>query len=776
MRNLGILPLVLAVSALAAQALWAEKSFVVSDPCIWRDDAAKVYRLYQLSRINEPWGAGVMMRTSTNLVDWSAKIQVLRVPKSYACTSVWAPEMHAYKGAYYIFGTIATKMTSADTVTPIPGWTGYGDKLRKRLSTYIFKAERPEGPYRVWSDGPITPRDWAALDGTFFVEDGKPYMVFCHEWTQIRDGTMEAVELTPDLKRRAGKPFTLFKASEFHGEAVKDHPGDRSYVTDGPWFYRSKTGELFMLWSTHNKGYLQLASRSVSGKLRGPWMDHTVLYRNDSGHGMIFETFEGKKVIAFHSLNNPPTEKRLRIHELIDEGSKISVGRQIGGDFTPRPASRWTSAVPVDVKVSTSGTPKVSHPPRYAIINAKRVQSLFCRATAAPGRIQLECTNLAGTPQPLRIELDDGQKRNVSVPSGETKTYAFSVFGAPETSMADAVRTCDYLIATDYVKADGKTDVSAGLQRLIDTNPNRTIFFPDGVYLLANPIATPADPKRSVDLRLSNYAILRASSDWKHTEAMVRLGGIHPANNIKIPGSNYSLTGGVIDGAGKAKGVSIDCGRETKVQDVSMKNVQIGLHIKRGVNSGSSDADISGINIVGNGKADSVGILVEGHDNTFSNIRIAHVKVGVCLRSSSNFLRNVHPLFTGSWAHYADSVGFEDYGSNNYYNGCYSDQFVTGFLFGAKGRPHVLDNCQVFWYRSVPDARHTGIRSKGRFNALCTGLRVGFQPQAKGAVNSILEVGKEGGKGFLRDMRVSEKLLHKTARQHVPYQQGPAID
>ena len=50
MRNLGILRFVLAVSALAAQALWAEKSFVVSDPCIWRDDAAKVYRLYQLSR------------------------------------------------------------------------------------------------------------------------------------------------------------------------------------------------------------------------------------------------------------------------------------------------------------------------------------------------------------------------------------------------------------------------------------------------------------------------------------------------------------------------------------------------------------------------------------------------------------------------------------------------------------------------------------------------------------------------------------------------------
>jgi hypothetical protein len=389
----------------------------------------------------------------------------------------------------------------------------------------------------------------------------------------------------------------------------------------------------------------------------------------------------------------------------------------------------------------------------------------------------LECTNLAGTPQPLRIELDDGQKRNVSVPAGETVTYAFSVAGLKEF-VIDAVeqRACDYLIATDFVKADGKTDVSDGLQRLIENNPNRTIFFPDGVYLLTKPIATPADPKRSVDLRLSNYAILRASPSWTNTEAMVRLGGIHPANNIKIPGSNYSLTGGVIDGSGKARGVSIDCGRETKVEGVSIKNALIGLHIKPGVNSGSSDADISGINIVGNGKADSIGILVEGHDNTFSNIRIAHVKIGVRLRSSSNFLRDVHPLFTGSWAHYADSVGFEDNGSNNYYNGCYSDQFVTGFLLGAKGRPQVLDNCQVFWYRSVPEAHHTGIRAKGRFNALCTSLRVGFQPQARGAVNTILEVGKEGGKGFLRDLRVSEKLLHKTANQHLPYQQGSLID
>ena len=33
------------------------------------------------------------------------------------------------------------------------------------------------------------------LDGTLYVENGLPYMVYAHEWIQILDGTMEAVPL-----------------------------------------------------------------------------------------------------------------------------------------------------------------------------------------------------------------------------------------------------------------------------------------------------------------------------------------------------------------------------------------------------------------------------------------------------------------------------------------------------------------------------------------------------------------------------------------------------
>jgi len=41
---------------------------------------------------------------------------------------------------------------------------------------------------------------------------------------------------------------------------------------------------------------------------------------------------------------------------------------------------------------------------------------------------------------------------------------------------------------TDYVPNDGKTDVADALQAVIDENPNRTIYFPDGIYLISKDI------------------------------------------------------------------------------------------------------------------------------------------------------------------------------------------------------------------------------------------------------------------------------------------------
>ena len=145
------------------------------------------------------------------------------------------------------------------------------------------------------------------------------------------------------------------------------------------------------------------------------------------------------------------------------------------------------------------------------------------------------------------------------------------------------------------------------------------IFFPDGEYLLSKPICTPADPRIAVSLELSCFAIIKAADGWDSPEALVRMGGIYPYNSISIPGSNYHFKGGIIDGNGVANGISIDSGRETSIHNVSIKHTFIGIHIKRGANNGSSDADIETVNIVGCNQPESIGVLVDSNGNTFTN-------------------------------------------------------------------------------------------------------------------------------------------------------------
>ena len=315
-----------------------------------------------------------------------------------------------------------------------------------------------------------------------------------------------------------------------------------------------------------------------------------------------------------------------------------------------------------------------------------------------------------------------------------------------------------YVIVSDYVTPSSGEDVSEALQQLIDANPNRTIYFPDGEYVISKPICTPAEPTLSVALQLSNYAIIRAAEGWSHTEAMIRLGGKDEANNIATPGSNYYLDGGVIDGDGVAKGVSIDSGRETVIRNTSIKNVEVGIHVKRGANNNSSDCDITGVNIVGNNSSTSVGLLVEGYDNTFTNMRIAAVHTGVELRSQANSLRNIHPLYYGGKDGYdLTSTGFLDLAGNNWYEFCYSDEFAAGFTI-AKDRRSLYNDCFAYWYSNRGD-KHVGIKAEGKFNSSVRNLNLGFAKHNAAKENVVLEVGEAGGKGDLTNLHVENEAV-----------------
>lgn len=311
-----------------------------------------------------------------------------------------------------------------------------------------------------------------------------------------------------------------------------------------------------------------------------------------------------------------------------------------------------------------------------------------------------------------------------------------------------------YLLTTQAVTPGCGCPVSDALQRLIDENPNRAIFFPDGEYLLDRPLCTPADPRRSVSLVLSPYAVLRAAENFPAGEAMVRLGAIHPANDIRTPGSNYSFSGGILDGGNRASGISIDGGRETVVRYVSIKHVRIGLHIRHGANNGSSDADVSGVNIIGSGTTDSIGVLLEGYDNTLTNMRIADVFCGVMLRSSGNSLRNIHPLYTCDYTDYTASVGFDDRAGNNWYSFCYSDHFGVGFR-NAPDASCIYTDCFTLWYCGR-GGRHVAFRAEGQLRSVLTNFRIGFFNAE--TENVILEVGEAGGPGVFERLSVNTAL------------------
>lgn len=255
----------------------------IRDPFILEDGG--VFYLYGTRGANFGIGTGGFdVYTSRDLEDWEHRGQCFDSDKyNMNLGANWAPEVHKYRGGYYLFATFAR---------PDCGLRG----------TWVLKADSPLGPFRPHSKGVVTPKEWECLDGTLYVDrDGMPWIVFCHEHTQIIDGTMCCARLSEDLTEICGEALTLFAASEVPGVGVQEI--DQHYITDGPFLYRSETGKLLMVWSSFMENrYAQLLLRFDDGE---PGMSFThlpPLLTSDGGHGMIFRK-DGALYLTLHSPN-----------------------------------------------------------------------------------------------------------------------------------------------------------------------------------------------------------------------------------------------------------------------------------------------------------------------------------------------------------------------------------------------------------------------------------------------------------------------------------------
>ena len=120
-----------------------------------------------------------------------------------------------------------------------------------------------------------------------------------------------------------GEPIVLFKASESGCcDAYPMHDADH-YVTDGPFMYRSKTGELFMIWSSFIKGaYVELTVKFAEDALDAGFVHMPPLYTKDGGHGMLFHTFDNRLFFTFHSPNASGSEHPCFL-EIEDKGDVL---------------------------------------------------------------------------------------------------------------------------------------------------------------------------------------------------------------------------------------------------------------------------------------------------------------------------------------------------------------------------------------------------------------------------------------------------------------------
>ena len=264
----------------------------IRDPFVLEENG--VYYLYgTMGSYSWHGGCGFDVYTSTDLQEWSDPIPAFRPEAGFwADTNFWAPEVHKYRGGYYMLASFY--------------------KEGRMRATHVLRADSPLGPFLPISANPQTPADWMCLDGTLYVDrQNRPWMVFCHEWLQVTDGEICALPLSEDLSRAVGEPVLLFRASQAGWTVPGDH-GQR--ITDGPFLYRKQSGELLMLWSSFGRdGYALAVAHSQSGEVTGPWInEETPLFTCDGGHGMLFHDRQGRLLLSLHQPDHPYGQERPR--------------------------------------------------------------------------------------------------------------------------------------------------------------------------------------------------------------------------------------------------------------------------------------------------------------------------------------------------------------------------------------------------------------------------------------------------------------------------------
>lgn len=253
-------------------------------------------------------------------------------------------------------------------------------------------------------------------------------------------------------------------------------------------------------------------------------------------------------------------------------------------------------------------------------------------------------------------------------------------------------------------KNDGITDNYNVLQNLINNNPHKTLYFPDGTYLISNTLNIPTGNEHQINIEFSRNAILKTSES---ITSLISVGANEDSYNRYAEGSIVSITGVILDGTNTDRVIYLSANqKQTHLSNITILNANnYGIYCDTGTNtSDSGDNLIENLSI--NGKSSDyncIGLYLVSSDNKIIDTRINKCKTGVyCIRG--NVFENVHVI--GSWETLTPSTEdfdkttafiFDGWGLSMLTN-CYADTMATGFEIIKQHRVNIKNSIASWWY------------------------------------------------------------------------------
>lgn len=261
---------------------------------------------------------------SRDLENWEEGGVAFEIPEDFwAYRDVWAGEVHKYRGRFYLLVSLLGK-----------------NGLR---GTQVAVSDSPRGRFIPLVPHAVTPREQSCIDGTLYVQDGKPYIFYSHDWPDhyvaekgAYVGELWAAELCEDLSAIRGEPWLVFASDEAPISRRTPHHivrnGEKTmrYGSDAPFLQRLSDGSLLLTWSPYLDGnYVVLSAVSRSGSVRGPW-EHLSepLFDKNGGHAMFFTDREGRNIMCLHAPEKHMLE-RACLYEVAQAESGLKILREL---------------------------------------------------------------------------------------------------------------------------------------------------------------------------------------------------------------------------------------------------------------------------------------------------------------------------------------------------------------------------------------------------------------------------------------------------------------